>query len=158
MSVEAQIIAWGVAVCAPFVLNLTQRRYIDAIGLSGMMVLIWALGRVLWTLMGPPACLSLNPVIDGCAGAVAFTAWATQKANWKLCLCGLYVAQCAGHFDFWLGWPEQTDLYSYIALNNTLFAGQILCVSYPGVSDVVKMAVRRMSSRANTVHPVGAKP
>lgn len=155
MNEHLQILAWGVAVCAPFALNLSLRRQVDAIGLSGMMVLIWTLGRILWTFFGPPDCLALNPLIDALACATCFIAWATQRAAWKLMLCLFYLGQVALAYDFALVWGDRDILISYLEINNALFVGQLLCVSYPGIADVARILGRRMSHRARAVHSVG---
>jgi hypothetical protein len=153
MSVDLQIALWGLAVCSPFAVNLSIRKDVDAIGISGMLVLIWIAGRVLWVALGPPDCAALNPVIDAVAGATVFGAWLTRKALWKLALCSLYIGQIALAFDYAWHWDSRELFISYLQLNNTLFVGQILCVLFPGAVDVARSICRCMPHRPRNVHP-----
>lgn len=158
MSAQAQICLWGAAVLMPLFLNSLMRRGPDALGLSSMLAMIWAFERVMWALWAPPDCMRLYPIIDAVAGATAFTAWLTRRKPWKLCLSLLFLAECGLHFDFWLAWPANANLYSYILMNNLLFAAQLLFAASPGVLSVVLASglVGSVPGRARTVHYPGA--
>jgi hypothetical protein len=132
MTYEAQLAAWGAATMAPFILNLGMRRGPDAVGLSIMLVLIWVLGRVFWSLWSPPASMQLYPLIDAAAGMTAFTAWMTRPTWWKLVLTGLFLVQLALHVAFWAAQPVEGSLSRYIALNNLCYAMQLVVVAWPG--------------------------
>lgn len=152
MSTNAQIAGWGVAVLLPFMLNMKTKQSPDAVGLAGMLVLIWSFDRVLWALVGPPQSMALNPLLDSCAAIIAFSAWMSRPKWWKLGLVGLFVAQDCLHLAFWVGWPQYSKLISYIALNNLLFLGQLICVASPGGSHVARSVFGWVSHRPRNVH------
>lgn len=135
MTPELQVSLWGFAAAAPVLLNIFTRRSSDALGLSGMILLIWVMGRVLWALYTPPDSMALYPVIDAMAGATAFGAWATRRQAWKIALTWLFVLQCALHAAFWVAYPTVQSggiLLRYLQLNNAIFACQLICVGAPG--------------------------
>lgn len=147
MSAELQIALWGVAVCTPVLLNIATKRSADALGLSGMILLMWVMGRVLGAVYTPPESMSFYPVMDAMAGATAFYAWSSDRRAWKLGLVILFTAQCALHVAFWLAWPSPGSLLRYLWVNNSLFALQLICVGSPGVRDVARRLVGWLSRR-----------
>jgi hypothetical protein len=155
MPAYEQIMLWGAAVGFPVILNLAMRQSPDALGLSGMLVIIWAFGRAMWVVWSPPECLALNPLIDSIAGATVFSAWVTRPRFWKFALGALFVAQVCLHLDFWLSWPQNASLYRYILLNNTLFAGQLACVLWPGGSSVARSTGAWLSGLAHPIRHAG---
>lgn len=155
MTAQAQIALWGFATVFPFVLNVRAKQGPDAVGLAGMLVVIWCIGRVLWALWSPPECLSLYPVLDSIAAVIAFTAWMSQPQGWKIILCALFVAQDCLHLAFWAAWPQASNLHAYLALNNTLFIGQLMCAASPGVGHVARSALRALLDRGGYLHHAG---
>ncbi len=140
MSPQAQEFIWLLAVLAPVLVCLLAKAT-DALGLAAMLLLTWCLGRVLWAFYTPPESMQLYPVIDAICGGVAFAAWRSQRAFWKLCLVALFIGQCALHAAFWLSQPQQASaLYRYIVANNILFASELMVVTLGGLNDLARGA------------------
>lgn len=156
MSTELQIALWGTATVAPLALNILTKRSADAVGLSLMIVMIWLLGRVFWMLYTPPEAMQWYPVIDAVAGAFVFQAWLRRPVFWKVALTALFVAQCVLHAAFWMSWPADGSLLSYLVANNLLFALQLLCVSAPGGFHVARLVGHWLSDRPRGAHHVRA--
>lgn len=152
MSPELQTTLWGFAAVAPLMLNMITRRGPDARGLSAMIVLIWAWGRLMHAIYTVPECMALYPLVDSIAGATAFTAFMTKKRGWKLLLTAFYLLQVMLALAFWMAWPHPGSLYTYILWNNWAFAGQLLCVAWPGGLSVAHRFKSRLSHRARPLH------
>lgn len=158
MTYSAQIIGWGVAACAPLLINLALKKT-DAVGLSVMLLMGWCFGRITGALYAPPDSMTLYPIVDAACGITAFAAWSTKKAPWKLALVGLFIVQCCGHLAFWVTYPtDNASLWRYIALNNLWFALQLLCVAGGGVWDVARGASADMFDRTRGRSHARARP
>ena len=157
MPVSQQIMLWTLAVIAPVILNLSIRRGSDALGLSAMLLLAWCLGRITGALYSPPESMALYPIVDALSGAIAFVAWRTRPAWWKLALVGLFVTQSTLHAAFWLAWPQGASLYHYVLVNNVLFIGELITVSVPGGAYVLGRTLGYLSDRARGVHHARAR-
>lgn len=158
MTYEQQVALWGLLTVVPFALNMATKRHPDAIGLSGMIVMIWAVERVLWTLWTPPECMSAYPAIDFMAGVTAFVAWSTHRARYKLILAGLYVLQLMAATDFWWAWAfdhSSANTWRYVALNNGVYLLELLCVAWPGGSYAAHSIFSRLSHWARADYSAG---
>lgn len=156
MSTELQIVLWGVAVALPVLLNTVTGRHPDAVGLSVMILLIWAMGRVFGALYTPPESMQWYPVVDCAAGITCFVAWRERPALWKLGLVTAFVLQCALHAAFWLAWPAAGSLLRYIVFNNIIFAWELCLVGGPGVVALARDVGFRLSRRSRARRHAGA--
>lgn len=159
MNAEQQTVVWGILVTLPFLVNMWLRPRSDAVGLAGMVVIIWVIDRVVWALLPTEIDrAATDAIIDLIAGAVAMSVWTNRHRWWKLALAWFYVGQLVLHFDYILAFPTgpRVTTYNYIVLNNALLVGQLLCVLYPGVRDGVgrlaRLAYGSLPHRARHVH------
>ena len=164
MNTAVQVALWGLATCFPVVLSLMTHK-LPALGLSTMLLLGWAFGRLMAAFYGAPASMAMYPVMDALFGALAFMSWRQQREFWKLAMVGLFVAQCCGHVAFWLAYPEggvppdlaHDVIIRYIVANNVCFALELLCVAWAGgIGDVARDLGRWVSDRAGPRDHAGA--
>lgn len=147
------MIGWAILAVLPLVVNLMAAKgsfsvLADAIGLSAMLALLWALVNMIdavWTL---PSNKSLHPVLHLAMGALIMCAWRSHRERWKLVLAGCYLAQCSLHAAFWLAWagqPSQHMLFLYVAGLNVLFACQVAVLAWPAGLHVARGLVAGVS-------------
>lgn len=130
------IIAVGLAIYG-------SRRDPDALGLSLMLLIAWALTNVADGLWLAPDSKAFNAVTDLTIGLMAVGAYVHQPARWKFTLAAMFGVQLIADtiYQGWiLAWPDQVHLSTlqYIWLLNSTFALQLACVGWPGARDVVR--------------------
>ena len=167
MSDELQTTIWGLVVFLPLALNLATHRRVDAVGLSGLLVLIWTLSRLFWLFDSPPGSMEWYAPVDFIAGVTCFTVWKQGRQFWKLALTATFATQVALHTAFWAAWTQlggwgggfeaDTLLWRYVALNNLLFVMQIVCAISPGGRHVAVRTIARVSGRVRRHRHAGAR-
>lgn len=163
MSEAAQIVLWGFVALIPFGLNTWALRddyhgHVDAVGLSIMLILMWALYNLaLVSPPGQPQNMLVLTAMDVIATGVCAAAWVTQPKPYKLILALLFVLQLALHAAFWLAWPRDGLLFNYKALLNATFALQLLTAAWPGGVALVRHGLDRLSDYRRAHHYVGAR-
>ncbi len=163
MSETAQIVMWGFVAMIPFGLNVWALRshyhaYVDAVGLSLMLVLLWALYNLsLVSPPGQPENMLVLAVIDVIAMGICAAAWVTEPRPFKLVLAVLFLGQLGLHASFWMAWPQPGLLYNYKAALNATFALQLLTAAWPGGTALVRHGLDWLSDRWRADHYVGAR-
>lgn len=141
MTPSQQVILWGVAVCVPVALAMRNHR-LSALGIATMVLLGWALSRVMSLFYDPPESMAWYPVLDLMFGALVYVSWRQEHAWWKLTLIGLYLVQLAAHAAFWLAYPadgteyeKAVTVYRYTGVTNVPFALELLTLAWAGGLD-----------------------
>lgn len=163
MSDVVQIALWGLASLIPFGLNAWALRghyhaYVDAAGLSLMLILLWALYNLsLVSPPGQPENMLVLTVLDVIATGICAAAWVTQPKTYKLTLALLFVFQLACHAAFWVAWPQDGLLFNYKAILNATYALQLIVAAWPGGVALVRHCLDRLSDHGRAHHYVGAR-
>jgi fucose 4-O-acetylase-like acetyltransferase len=160
MPVTVQIYLWGFAAVLPLLLNIGTRRNADAIGLAGMLLITWCIGRVVSMFYTVPQSMGYYPFEDAICGAIAFAAWRTQREWWKLLLTGLFVLQLALALSFWGAWSQghKEALNFYRPANNASFALELLCAGWGALAYVGGHLLSRVPGLARVGHHRRAGP
>lgn len=143
------ITLFAIAVLIPLALNglasrFDFRGFVDAFGLSVMVVLFWSLTNVMAVVFNPPASKALHPLIDFIGLSICVISWRTHKEWFKLVLSGLYLAQIGLHATFWVEWATQPHgnlLYQYALTLNITWLMELVVLAMPGGGYVVGRAV-----------------
>lgn len=163
MSDELQIGIWGAAALVPLAINYAAlrenyHRYVDAVGLSLMLVILWALYNIARASPpGEPENMLVLAVIDVIAMGICAAAWVTQPKPYKLVLAIIFLGQLTIHATFWLAWPQPELLYNYKAALNATFALQLLTAGWPGGAALVRHGLDWLSDHRRADHYVGAR-
>lgn len=158
MSPILQGALWGLVALVPLALNFRAlktdyREHVDAVGLSLMLVILWALSNIIaMSPPGPPQNMIPLTAIDLIATAICAAAWLTQRRAYKMALAGLFVFELWQHAAFWNAWPSPGILYNYKASLNAAFALQLLVTGWPGGVVLVRDALSWLSHR-RAFHP-----
>jgi hypothetical protein len=129
----------------PLLLNGIASRFdfkgfIDAFGLSVMIVIIWAITNLMAALFDPPMSKALHWLIDFVGLSVCIMAWRTHHELWKLFLAALFLIQLGLHALFWVEWqtqPHGNMLYEYVFGLNMIWLVQLAVTAWPGGRYVV---------------------
>ena len=144
----------------PLVLNLATGQKADAIGLSAMLILGWAFGRIMRLWYAPPEALQFYTVQDVLFGVIALTAWRYDKAWWKAVLTGTFVFQLCAHAAYWASWVnDPTDKHAlrvYMVTLNCTYLLQLALVSTGGVQRVAVGVGHGIARGLRALRPVGS--
>jgi hypothetical protein len=132
--------AFPVLVMIPLLLNGIASRFdfkgfVDAFGISVMIVLIWVITNIMAVLFDPPTSKTLHWLVDFVGLSVCMISWRTHREAWKLILAGLYLTQLGLHAAFWTEWetqPHGNMLYNYILCLNITWLLQLVVNAWPG--------------------------
>ena len=156
------IVLFAIAVLIPLLLNGVASRFdfrgfVDAFGLSVMVLMFWALTNVMAALLEPPASKALHPLIDFIGLSICIITWRSHKEWFKLALAGLFLVQMGLHATFWVEWatqPHGSLLYTYALTLNITWLMELVVLALPGGGYVVGRAIdwgirdRRVHHRA----------
>lgn len=157
---------YGLAAVLPVGLNWyansqVRDRYMDALGLSVMLVIFWGVSNILVALGTPPQNRALYPVIDFVGLCFAANAAVRRFRRWKVLLSLTFLLQLATHAAFWPAYIySQGTLshYNYDLVLNVLFLAQVACVAWPGGSYVVRHVIAWLPLRRGLRGPEGLGP
>lgn len=159
------VLIWGTFAALPLALNLRaysldRERFVDAVGLSAMVLIMWAMTNLLDWKYPFPDNKSLHPLFDLAGGMTAMVAWWTARKPWKLVLVGLFLAQSVLDASFWLSWVVHKGAqvgYDYVLWLNLLFLFQVIVLGGPGGASVARDILARLSGRPNLVYQLGSQ-
>lgn len=166
MSPLAQAALYGFAATVPVALNWhansrVRDRYIDALGISVMLLMLWALSNLLAAINTPPENMILFPALDLVGLYVAANASVARFRRWKILLSMAFLLQLAVHAAFWLGHSHTSggvSLTRYVLWLNGLFLAQLLCVAWPGGIYGLRRVLSWLSDRRHSHSPAGVGP
>lgn len=149
-----------VATLAPLLLNHLTRQKADAVGLAGMLVLVWLFERTLRIWYSPPEALQPYAAVDFICGLVALRSWwKGGREWWKMALVSMFALQLCGHAAYWATYiQDPTDKYAlrvYMIYLNLTYLVELMLVSVGGVRSAVAAAVARVSGRARVLRDMG---
>jgi len=126
-------------------------RYADAVGVSVLFCVSYALSNLLVHLFGFPGGVMVWPLIDLALLCMVARAWYKNRTAWKAILAGILVGQLAAHVAFFhilqTGQATQGSVYIYSLIMNVSFGLQLLTVGSAGVGHAVGIASRRLLDR-----------
>jgi hypothetical protein len=159
------ILIWGLLASLPLVINLRayaldRERFVDAVGLSAMVLIMWAMTNALDWRYPFPDNKFLHPMFDLAGGMTAMAAWWTHRKPWKLILAGLFLLQSVFDASFWLSWLLHKNPaigYNYVLWLNVVFIAQLVVLGWSGGASVARDLFARLSLRPDLVHMPGTR-
>lgn len=104
--------------------------YADALGVSVLLLAIWAASNVLYALFGfPPAAIGY-PVLDAMGALAVLGASRSRREPWKGAVLACFVLMTAMHLAFWTN--PNADALTYWKLGNLALGLQLACAALPG--------------------------
>lgn len=128
-----------------------QARYADALGVSVLLLAIWAASNVLYALFGFPPASAGYPVLDA-VGALAVLG-SGREGRWKGGVLACFVLMAGMHLTFWM--QPGADPLTYWKLGNIALGLQLAFAALPGggrvCGDLVPVLLRRLRRGPETV-------
>jgi len=155
--------AFGVACLLTYAINAwaaahAKPRYADAVGVSVLFCVSYALSNLLVQLFGFPDAFMVWPVIDLALLLMIARAWYKSPTTWKVVLSVLLVGQLTAHVAFFYilqtGQATRGSVWTYALIMNVTFGLQLLTVGSAGASHAVGVISRRLLDRRQ-LRPVG---
>lgn len=135
--------AWAAAHAKP--------RFADAVGVSVMFCMAYALSNTLVEVYGFPAGVMLWPVIDLVLLYMVAQSWYRERQWWKPVISALLVFQLIAHVAFFhilqTGAATQHSVYMYAVMMNVAFGLQLITMSSVGVGHALVVACHRLFDR-----------
>ena len=147
---------FGIACLLTYAINAwaahdAKPRYADAVGVSVLFCVSYALSNLLIEIYGFPHGVMLWPLIDLFLLCMVARAWYKGPRAWKAILSGILVGQLAAHVALFYvleaGHATQGSVYTYAVIMNATFGLQLLTVGSAGAGHAVGVIVRGLSDR-----------
>ena len=155
--------AFGIACLLAYAINAwaaadAKPAYADAVGVSVLFCISYALSNLLVYLFGFPNAFMVWPLIDLGLLFMIARAWYKHPTAWKAVLSAILVGQLAAHVAFFYilqtGQATRGSVWTYALIMNVTFGLQLLTVGSAGASHAVGVISRRLS-RGGRMHTVG---
>lgn len=134
-------VGFGAALVGAGIFSAFSPQRLHAAICTALLVAGWVVAVIVSPTVEKPTDLMIYPAMDVICGVVVANLWSIQPARWKLAIAFCFMTQALVHSIFMTvsyGWgfnPER--LYRYQLAINILLGMQILCVSWPGIKNVV---------------------
>jgi len=118
-----------------------DRRHVDALGVSLMLVVSFILTNVLEVTVGWPDMVVWFPFMDAAFCAMLYVNWRRHPRAWKAVVMASLVAQLVAHFGATVLWESdqltRSGTYLYATFINGAFALQLLATGSVGIGHAV---------------------
>jgi hypothetical protein len=135
--------AWAAAHAKP--------RFADAVGVSVMFCMAYALSNTLVEVYGFPAGVMLWPVIDLVLLGMVARSWYKGRSWWKPVISALLVFQLISHVAFFhvlqVGGATQHSVYVYAVMMNVAFGLQLVTMGSVGIGHAMAVAFSGLLDR-----------
>ncbi len=145
----------------PLALNLATKQRADAVGLSALVIITFAISKAMRLGWDPPDALRLYCVMDFISGCVALQAWRTQKEWWKLGLTFAFGFELCADVAFWTAYAvghatDTVTLYTYMVVYNLACIAGLMLLCVGGVRSVAGAGLARFADRLHHAPHSGA--
>jgi len=118
-----------------------DRKNVDALGVSLMLVVSFILTNVLEVTVGWPDMVVWFPFMDAAFCAMLYFNWRRHPRTWKAVVMASLVAQLVSHFGVTVLWESdqltRSGTYLYATFINGAFALQLLATGSVGIGHAV---------------------
>lgn len=141
-------VGFGVALVGAAVFSAISPQRVHASICTALLVAGWIVAVIVSPTVTQPTDLMVYPAMDVICGVIVANLWSISPARWKLAIVFCFMTQALVHAIFMtvsLGWGFNAErLYRYQLAINIVLGMQILCVSWPGIRNVVGIILDRL--------------